>query len=72
MYREDRDEAVVYCVDCGALIQPGFERGYPYGSLGLVCWDCSLRRGGTYDWREDCWSRAPDLTGIRGDRLLMD
>lgn len=47
------------CADCGAEISRTQGRGYLFAGERVLCFDCALRRGGSYDERSDRWTRAP-------------
>jgi hypothetical protein len=59
---EERD--LGSCVDCGAEITPASDRGYSFGTRGVLCMECALRRGGEYDSGDDRWVQSPDLAGL--------
>src|SRR5215213_6037548 len=37
------------CSDCGVPVAPLGERLYAFGTDGLLCMECALRRGGAWD-----------------------
>ena len=47
------------CSDCGAAIRPAEERAFRFGARGVLCCDCALRRGGSYDETRDRWTEEP-------------
>ncbi len=67
MHRKESDEWVP-CNVCGAVIQPSADRGFTYGERGVLCWECAIRRGGSYDSDEDRWSTAPDVVDLPDER----
>jgi len=67
MERSD-EMALDRCADCGADIRPGAEPVFAFGTAGMVCWDCALRRGGRYDAERERWSEAPDLRDLVPER----
>jgi hypothetical protein len=52
------------CADCGAEISRSQGRGFAFGRLDVLCFDCALRRGGSYDERSDRWTRAPSIDDL--------
>ncbi len=63
----ERDETAV-CVDCNEGLWPEIDRSFPIGEELYLCYDCSERRGGVYDAKQDRWSTAPDLSGLVDER----
>ena len=63
MHREEEME-LRSCIDCGAVISVGSDRGYAFGTRGLLCAACAIQRGGEYDGGEERWVRDPDLSGL--------
>jgi hypothetical protein len=62
--RQDELEEQTACAECGALIASSTGRGFPFGSDGLLCWECARRRGGSYDERQDRWTVPPDVSDL--------
>jgi hypothetical protein len=58
MHREEA-ERLSPCADCGAEIDPRVERAYAFGSAGVLCWECAVRRGGMYDGQRETWTTPP-------------
>jgi hypothetical protein len=54
------------CSDCGATVAPAQDRVYAFGTDGVLCMECALRRGGAWDEGRDRWTVAP-----RVDDLLV-
>jgi hypothetical protein len=54
------------CSDCGAVVASDQERLYAFGTEGVLCMECALRRGGAWDEGRDRWSVPP-----RVDDLLV-
>lgn len=54
------------CSDCGATVASDQERLYAFGTEGVLCMECALRRGGAWDEGRDRWSVPP-----RVDDLLV-
>jgi hypothetical protein len=63
MHRSEASELVV-CSDCGASVSSGQDREFEFGGALVLCFDCSLRRGGRYDEARDLWSHAPTFDDI--------
>mgnify|MGYP003573227590 CR=1 FL=1 len=63
MYREAWDE-ISECVDCGAPVDVGRERGYRVSDRQVLCWSCSIARGARFDEDEDRWRIQPDTSDI--------
>lgn len=57
MHRSETRE-IIDCADCGAAISRG-ERSYALGQETALCWECAVRRGGSYDEAGDRWLEAP-------------
>ncbi len=58
---EDQEE--VPCVACGNPVC-GMDRGFAFGTEGVLCWKCAVARGGEYDAAEDNWTTTPDVAGL--------
>jgi hypothetical protein len=54
------------CSDCGGTVAPAQDRVYAFGTDGVLCMECALRRGGAWDEGRDRWTVAP-----RVDDLLL-
>jgi hypothetical protein len=54
------------CSDCGASVSPETDRVYAFGTDGVLCMECSLRRGGAWDESREQWTVPP-----RVDDLLL-
>ena len=63
----DEAEQISSCADCGAPTAPD-DRSYAFGTTGLLCWKCGVRRGGSYEADEDRWTRAPDVADLHPER----
>lgn len=63
MHRSEVAESA-RCAVCGTAVWIGRGRGYAFGPDRFLCWDCSLKRGGSYDERRDEWTQAPDLSDL--------
>jgi hypothetical protein len=60
---QDWEEDVAECADCGVTLAPE-DPSFAFGTRGVLCLECALRRGGEYAGDEDRWIVAPDLTGL--------
>lgn len=49
------------CVSCGAAVIPAADRCYRFGERGVLCFECSIERGGNYDEHRDQWRTEPQL-----------
>ena len=54
------------CSDCGVSVSPETDRVYAFGTDGVLCMECSLRRGGAWDEATERWTVPP-----RVDDLLL-
>jgi hypothetical protein len=52
------------CSDCGAELAGSAERGFAFGSRGMLCFECGIRRGGSYDDLHDHWVREPRIDDL--------
>lgn len=52
------------CADCGAEFEPERQEGFRFGRQGVLCFDCALGRGGSYDAPQDRWTVQPRLDGL--------
>lgn len=66
--RDERDEGLGPCTDCGQDI--GLEASGSYeGTEGVaLCWACALRRGGVYDADRDRWLVTPEVGDLGDER----
>ena len=62
MHRSEADQQLS-CAACGASVDPG-ARVYGFAPLSVLCWDCSLERGGRYDAREERWTSPPRISDL--------
>jgi hypothetical protein len=69
MHREEASQLSV-CLDCGAEISSATGRSYAFGGSGVLCWECALRRGGSYDAERDDWSVEPGVRDL--EREVFD
>jgi hypothetical protein len=57
------------CFDCGNPVDLAADRLYAFGTDGVLCMECALRRGGAWDEERERWTvppRVDDLL-IRGE-----
>jgi hypothetical protein len=68
MHRSESEE-LLRCAACGDLIDPGTGRPYAFGTEDAVlCFDCAVERGGSYDGVQERWTRAPRVADLeRGE-----
>jgi hypothetical protein len=67
MHREESDQLVT-CIACGGVVDPR-DRVFELGSEGALCFACALERGGTYDARQERWTRSPDVSDVAEPEL---
>jgi hypothetical protein len=61
------DEAeLVDCVECGSTVDPATDRAFAITGESVLCYACSMRRGGQYDGTQEKWAIAPRLDGLPG------
>jgi hypothetical protein len=60
---------LVDCIECGAAIDPAFDRPYAITDEIVLCHTCAMRRGGAYDSDAEHWTPPPVLDGIPEERL---
>lgn len=58
MHRSEM-EMTVPCAGCGTPVAED-SRSYAFGENQLLCWECALRRGGSFDSKEDRWIAEPN------------
>ncbi len=66
--RPDESSYLIDCVDCGASIDPAFDRPFAITDEIILCPMCAMRRGGVYDSDDERWAVQPDLTGVTEER----
>ena len=64
----DDDRDVLGCSDCGRPIDAETERAFAITPEIVLCYECSVRRGGSYDDARDAWRTAPRLEGLPEQR----
>lgn len=62
MHQEEMD--MVVCDDCGAELALEGSRAYRYSDDGFLCFDCTVRRGGTYDTVHETWMLVPEVSDL--------
>lgn len=67
MHRQEQSEQIE-CYDCGASVAPGTDRAFVVSDEAVLCFECSVERGGRYDEVQDAWLKAPRLDGIADER----
>jgi len=63
MHRSDTS-GLVACSDCGASVSSGRDREFEFAESLVLCFDCALHRGGSYDEAQDRWSHPPTTDDI--------
>lgn len=63
MHQTESNE-LTECAECGAEVSPGPDRAYVYSDENVLCFECSVKRGGSWDAAHERWEKAPDLTGL--------
>jgi len=56
------------CADCGAVIEPEAAQSYAFGEQAVLCWECAIRRGGSYDADEEVWTTPPAVADLPDSR----
>jgi hypothetical protein len=59
---DDRELGDV-CGLCGASTS-GTQSAFAFGTAGVLCYECSIARGGRFDAGRDCWDPPPDIAGL--------
>jgi len=55
------------CMDCGDELRPGQDTAFCFGTTGVLCEECALRRGGSYDRVRERWVVAPSYHDLESD-----
>jgi hypothetical protein len=66
MHRDEAEQRSS-CADCGAPTGPE-ARAFAFGTTSLICWECAVRRGGSYAADEDRWTQVPDVADLHPER----
>jgi len=67
MHRSEM-EAMVPCAGCGTAI-PDDSRSFAFGETQLLCWECAIRRGGSFDAKEDRWITEPHTEDLPAEEV---
>ncbi len=67
MHRSENRE-LADCIDCGATISPGRDRGFSLTQSTCLCFECAIRRGGVYDEPHDRWLVRPKIADEPDER----
>lgn len=59
MHRSETRE-LASCESCGAEIAPASNRAYAVAPERFLCFQCAVRRGGSWDEQHDRWLVAPE------------
>ncbi|MEQ9322517.1 MAG: hypothetical protein RIF41_25345 [Polyangiaceae bacterium] len=57
-------EAITVCADCGTELDVERDRGYAAAASLAICFECAVKRGGSYDGIFERWVDAPRLDGL--------
>lgn len=63
MHRSELEDATP-CAACDAMVEPGAARGYGFGSDAVLCWQCAVDRGGSYDAEQERWVSPPRVDDL--------
>lgn len=63
MHRSEA-EALTTCADCGVEFDVARDRGYAVGSNVAICFECAVKRGGSYDGMFERWVDEPRVEGL--------
>lgn len=64
----EREEAPALCSDCNRDLGVDPTLFYEATSGAQLCWDCAIRRGGTFDAKQDRWVIRPDISDLPDER----
>jgi hypothetical protein len=53
------------CTNCGTVVVEGLSPLYRFGDRGVLCWECAIQRGGTYDAEHESWVEPPRTSDLR-------
>lgn len=62
------DESPAVCTDCNGDLGLDPSLRYDGGNGVRLCWECALRRGGTFDAKQDRWVALPDISDLPDER----
>ena len=54
----------ICCYDCETPVDAGLDRGFLLDEEHILCFNCSIRRGGRYASDEDRWLAKPQVDDI--------
>jgi hypothetical protein len=60
----DDREAGEVCGLCGASVSGSTESAFSFGTAGLLCFECSMARGGRFDAQRERWDPPPDVADL--------
>lgn len=63
MHRSESNQ-LIPCAVCGTPVDSAVAPGYGFGTRSVVCWDCAMARGGTYDSGQEKWVTAPRIDDL--------
>ncbi len=63
MHRSELEDSTA-CAACGALVGPGSARSYGFATDALLCWQCAVDRGGSYDAERERWVSPPRVADL--------
>jgi hypothetical protein len=52
------------CAECGAEMAPATDRAFALAGDRFLCFQCAVRRGGSWDEQHDRWSDDPDTADL--------
>jgi hypothetical protein len=52
------------CVACGADVVPATDRCFRFGVRGVICFECGVERGGSFDAQRDRWQTEPGVDDL--------
>jgi hypothetical protein len=59
----DERELSDVCGLCGASVNPENE-SFAFGTAGVLCFECSIARGGRFDAGRETWDPPPDVADL--------
>jgi hypothetical protein len=60
---DDREPSDL-CGVCGSSLSAETQSAYSFGTAGVLCFECSIARGGRFDADRDTWDPPPDIAGL--------
>lgn len=52
------------CAVCGASVDAGESRAYAFGTQAVLCFECAIGRGGSYDADTEQWVAVPRVSDL--------